>query len=138
MTENQKSKLDGVEIGKVFYLYSLWLDKDHICPTCEEEVGSEESFYCILDVFDINRAVEVFLRRKENEVFCEFCIEINSKDKHGRGLLEREFMSRIWNVEPREPSSEEGLLGVLIVRVLMPRKVTSEIERIWNELEDQE
>jgi hypothetical protein len=99
----KKSKFDGVAVGKVFYLYSLWLDEDHICPTCDEEVGQDESYYCILDELDINRAVEVFLRRKEGEVFCEFCIEINSRDEHGRGLFEQEFMSRIWNVGPREP-----------------------------------
>jgi hypothetical protein len=134
--QKSKSKFDGVAVGKVFYIYSLWLDEDHICPTCGEEIGRDESYYCILDELDINRAIEVFLRRKEGEVFCEFCIEINSRDEHGRGLLEREFMSRIWNVEPREPS--EGLLGVLIVRVLMPRDVTREIERIWGECEGYE
>jgi hypothetical protein len=133
MMAKKKGKFDGVAVGKTFYIYSLWLDRDHICPTCREVLGENESFYCILDELDLNRAVEIFVGRKVGDVFCDLCIETNIGDEHNRNLLEREFMSRIWGVEPREPS--DGLLGVLIGRVLIPRGIAREIERVWDELE---
>jgi hypothetical protein len=131
-TDQKKGKWPHVKFVSTFYLYSLWPLRTHICPTCNGEVTDDNLFYCVLDVFDINRAIDVFLKRKPFEVFCDWCMENDVTDRLGRSVLLKEIMYRIWEADLNYPS--EVLEGVKIVRVLIPREVSVDIEQMWDRL----
>jgi hypothetical protein len=129
----KKAKRPNVKFIRTFYLYSLWPIDTYRCPTCNGEVSDDEFFYCVLDKFDINCAVETFLRRKPFEMFCEWCIENNVTDRFGRSILLKEIMYRVWEARSNYPF--EILEGVKIVRVLIPREISVDIEQMWDDLD---
>jgi hypothetical protein len=128
-TDQREVKRPKVKFVKTFYLYLLWPVYKHICPTCGDDVDDDAGFYCVLDEFDMNRAIEVFLARKPFEMFCEWCIENNVTDRSGRTVLLKEIMYRVWEAEANSPS--ETLEGVKIVRVFIPREISIDVEEMW-------
>jgi hypothetical protein len=86
-------------------------------PYCScDSYNNSNSFYCILDECDVNKAVNTFVKHHDGDLCCWYCLQ----DK---------LLQLIPSYDPFKGRSLPGDVSFFYVR--LPNELCDEIESIW-------